>query len=96
MHPRPIWIARLQRAWRHAPIVWLSGVRRSGKTTLARALEGATYLNCDLPSVAARLADPEAFFESLATETVVFDDDRARALFSRYAGLASAARTGAS
>jgi len=34
--------------------VWLAGVRRVGKTTLARMLGGAEYLNCDLPFVGAR------------------------------------------
>ena len=74
MYARPLWTARLEHAWRRAPIAWLSGVRRSGKTTLARSLADATYLNCDLPSVAARLTDPEAFFASLTTGAVIFDE----------------------
>jgi len=38
MIKRPFWEDRLEQAWREAPIVWLAGVRRSGKTTLAQSL----------------------------------------------------------
>lgn len=55
---------RIQQAWRRASIVWLSGVRRVGKTTLAKSLAPARYFNCDLPSTAEVLQQPEPFFES--------------------------------
>jgi predicted AAA+ superfamily ATPase len=67
---RPFWDARLAEAWRVAPIVWLSGVRRSGKTTIARALPGARFLNCDLPSVQRELEDPEAFYAGVHSAQV--------------------------
>jgi len=35
---RPLWLDRIRRAWLHRPVVWLSGVRRVGKTTLAYAV----------------------------------------------------------
>jgi predicted AAA+ superfamily ATPase len=57
-----------------APIVWLTGVRRAGKTTLARQLAGARWVNCDLPSSHDLLADPEAFFRSLDEPAVVLDE----------------------
>ena len=52
MIQRPFWLQRLEAGWREAPIVWLSGVRRCGKTTITKSLgEGrALYLNCDLPA----------------------------------------------
>jgi predicted AAA+ superfamily ATPase len=62
MTGRPFWERRITEAWKRRPVVWLSGVRRVGKTTLARMLRPATFLNCDLPSVGRRLADPESFF----------------------------------
>ncbi len=74
MIDRPIWRDLLKRAWRHAPIAWLSGVRRVGKTTLARSLDDILYLNCDLPSVAERLRDPESFFDGVGERIVVFDE----------------------
>jgi len=41
---RDFWRQRLQRVWDHAPIAWLAGVRRVGKTTLARSLPAAECL----------------------------------------------------
>lgn len=50
------------------------GVRRVGKTSIAKSIPDATYLNCDLPSVAERLADPERFFRSVTTPVVILDE----------------------
>ena len=61
---RRFWLDSLAAAWRTRPVVWLSGVRRSGKTTLARALAKAEYLDCELPSVRRRLAQPESFLQA--------------------------------
>ena len=64
-------------SWSQRSIVWLSGVRRVGKTTLAQMTneEGIVYRNCDLPSVVRELSDPELFFESRAPdEILVFDE----------------------
>ena len=75
MTKRPFWALRIGEAWKTRPVVWLSGVRRVGKTTLARMLDPATFLNCDLPSVGRRLADPESFFAGVDTAgPVVFDE----------------------
>lgn len=59
MMDRPFWKARLTTGWKHAPLVWLTGPRRVGKTVLAPSLPDTEFLNCDLPSVAERLRDPE-------------------------------------
>ncbi len=86
MKNRPFWTRRIERAWQKRPIVWLSGVRRVGKTTLARMLPDTVYLNCDLPSVVRRLQDPELFYDSLPEGSrIIFDevhrlDDPSRAL----------------
>jgi hypothetical protein len=74
MIPRPFWTDRIEQCWRKAPIVWLSGVRRAGKTTLATGLTDALYLNCDLPSVQQRLADPEAFYRSVTRSRLILDE----------------------
>lgn len=71
---RPFWLQRLDQAWEKVPIVWLTGVRRVGKTTLARQLPKAYFLNCDLPSVARRLEDPERFFGTVQETTVLLDE----------------------
>lgn len=55
--------------------MWLSGVRRVGKTTLSQMLTDVRYLNCDLPSVQRSLEDPELFLDGLDSDTtVVFDE----------------------
>ena len=53
MIDRPFWTRRIESAWREAPIVWLSGVRRSGKTTLAQSLGSRApfFVNCDIPAI---------------------------------------------
>lgn len=70
-----MWLERIRRAWAERPVVWLSGVRRVGKTTLARMLPDAVYLNCDLPSTVRRLDDPELFLGGLAPGTVLVVDE---------------------
>ena len=75
MVSRPLWLDRIHRAWTHRPIVWLSGVRRVGKTTLSRMVPDAIHLNCDLPATARALADPELFLGGQAPgATIVFDE----------------------
>ena len=76
MISRLFWIQRITQAWREAPIVWLAGVRRSGKTTLAHSLgeNQIEYVNCDLPVVSSRVADPELFYRNCSHPIVVFDE----------------------
>ena len=74
MIERPFWKERLVAAWKQTSIVWLTGPRRVGKTVLARGLPEAEFLNCDLPSTAERLRDPETFYRSLKKPLVVLDE----------------------
>jgi len=72
---RPIWLKQFERAWEKRPLIWLSGVRRSGKTTLCKMLPDAVYLNCDLPSVRRQLENPEYFFRNLTPGTTLILDE---------------------
>ncbi len=77
MIERPYWKKRIEDAWKEAPIAWLSGVRRSGKTTIAQGLRDSKellYVNCDLPVTEDRVRDPELFFRSCEKPVVVFDE----------------------
>lgn len=74
MIQRSFWTDKIERAWENVSIVWLSGVRRIGKTTLARQLPDAELLNCDLPSTQRRLEDPERFLASFEGRVIVFDE----------------------
>ena len=77
MYFRSLWYERIARAWSARSIIWLSGVRRVGKTTLAKMidLDEPVYRNCDLPSVVRELNDPEFFFNSVGDDTVVILDE---------------------
>jgi len=75
MESRPFWIERINRLWTQRSIVWLSGVRRVGKTSLCRQMPEGLYFNCDLPSVQRQLADPEAFFAQYGRETPLLLDE---------------------
>lgn len=76
MFKRPFWIERIEAAWKEAPIVWLSGVRRTGKTVLVQSLgtDRIEYVNCDLPVVEDQVRDPELFYRNCAKPVVVFDE----------------------
>ena len=75
MRKRVLWLDRIAREWRARPIVWLSGVRRTGKSTLIEALSGQTLLlDCDDPAVESRVKDPMRFFKSVKADIVAFDE----------------------
>ena len=73
---RPFWEKRIENVWKQTPIVWLAGVRRSGKTTLARSLgaERIHYINCDIPRTKELEDDPLLFFKNCKKPIVVFDE----------------------
>lgn len=74
MSARDHWIARIQAAWKEKPIVWLMGVRRAGKTTLLRSIEGLEYLDCESPRVRRLFEDPEAVFPKDRAAVIGIDE----------------------
>jgi uncharacterized protein len=76
MIARPFWMERIEAAWQEAPIAWLSGVRRVGKTTLAQSLgeERTFYVNCDLPTTEDMVRDPAFFYRHCPKPVIVFDE----------------------
>lgn len=75
MKVRGNWVGQIKSLWAERSVVWLSGVRRIGKTCLSRQIPDALYLNCDLPSVQRRLEDPEFFLEQQQLDAVVVLDE---------------------
>ncbi|MBM3496036.1 MAG: ATP-binding protein [Armatimonadetes bacterium] len=71
---REYWADRCEKAWERRSIIWLSGVRRVGKTVLCRSLPDVEYFDCELPRVREALSDPEAFLRRLAGKRVVLDE----------------------
>lgn len=71
---RRFWLDRIERQWPRRPVLWLRGVRRVGKTSLAHSLAGIEYFDCELPRVRRSMEDPEAFLQSLRGRRVVLDE----------------------
>ena len=74
MRLRPFWIEKIEQAWDRRSVVWLSGVRRVGKTTLCQSLPGIEYFDCELPRVRTMIEDPESFLAGLRGQRVVLDE----------------------
>ena len=68
MKNRSFWIEQIGRAWERRSIIWLSGVRRVGKTFLSQSLRDAEYFDCELPRVRMMLEDIEGFLRSQSQE----------------------------
>ena len=71
---RSFWLDRIDRAWRRRSVLWLSGVRRAGKTTLCHSVPGVEYFDCELPRVRRMMEDPEAFLDGLRGRRIVLDE----------------------
>jgi uncharacterized protein len=71
---RLCWINQIEDAWKSRSIIWLSGVRRTGKTCLAQSLENVLYFDCELPSVRRMLEDPESFLNQHKGKRIVLDE----------------------
>lgn len=71
---RPYWIRQIESAWKSRSIIWLTGVRRTGKTCLAQSLENVLYFDCELPSVRRMLEDPETFLDQHKGKRIVLDE----------------------
>ncbi len=60
--------------WERRSIVWLKGVRRAGKTSLAQTLDRIEYFDCELPRVRRTMEDPEEFLTGLRGKRIVLDE----------------------
>jgi len=74
MVKRPFWLNLVEQQWSRRSILWLRGVRRAGKTCLAKSLPGVEYFDCELPRVRRAMEDPEAFLAGLRRQRVVLDE----------------------
>ena len=71
---RYFWIDRIEEEWKRRTVVWVSGVRRSGKTVLCRTLADVEYFDCELPRVRRLMEDPEEFLRGFSGRRVVLDE----------------------
>ena len=74
MVKRRFWLAAIEKRWKRRPVLWLSGIRRCGKTVLCQSLADAEYFDCELPRTRARLEDAQSFLESVPGRRIVLDE----------------------
>ncbi len=68
------WINVVEECWKRRSVIWLSGVRRTGKTSLSQSLEKVEYFDCELPRVRRMMDDPEEFLSGLDGKRIVLDE----------------------
>ena len=71
---RQFWLKRIEDAWKRRLVVWLSGVRRVGKTCLCQTLPNIEYFDCELPRVRRSMADPQGFLDGIGSPRIVLDE----------------------
>ncbi len=71
---RSYWIQKIEEFWQERSLIWLTGVRRTGKTTLSHSLGQVEYFDCELPRVRQMMESPEDFLSGLKGKRVVLDE----------------------
>lgn len=74
MKLRKFWVNKIETEWKNWNILWLSGVRRTGKTVLCQSLENIEYYDCELPRTRRLMDDPESFFGARKGKRVALDE----------------------
>lgn len=74
MKIRHFWLKKIEKLWQEKSIIWVSGVRRAGKTFLGKSIKDAVYFDCELPSARQMMASPEGFLDGLRKRRVILDE----------------------
>ena len=74
MVQRHFWLDKIKKGLQKRSVLWLSGVRRAGKTILCQSLPEIEYFDCELPRVRRMMEDPQSFLEDLRGRTMVLDE----------------------
>ncbi|MCX5681306.1 MAG: ATP-binding protein [Candidatus Omnitrophica bacterium] len=74
MKNRPFWKNIIEELFKEKSIIWLTGVRRAGKTFLCKSFDDIDYFDCELPRVRRMMEDPESFLENLRGRRIVLDE----------------------
>jgi len=70
---RAFWKKLIERLWQQNSILWLSGVRQSGKTFICKSLGEIEYFDCELPGTRRLMYSPNRFFSELDGKRIVLD-----------------------
>ena len=71
---RTYWVKLLDSAWGRKSVVWLSGVRRVGKTFLCQTIPNIEYFDCELPRIRRQMESPEDFLSKFKNQRIVLDE----------------------
>lgn len=71
---RDFWLKKIETAWKCRSIIWLSGVRRAGKTRLCQSILNCEYFDCELPRTRQQMEDIESFLAQYKTKRIVLDE----------------------
>ena len=71
---RTFWLKKIKEAWKKKSVIWMSGVRRVGKTFLSRSIENVEYFDCESPRTRIQMEDPEGFLEKYKGKTIILDE----------------------
>jgi len=74
MRTRHFWLKKIEKLWQEKSIIWVSGVRRVGKTFLGKSIKDALYFDCELPRVRQMMATPEDFLDGLRKKRIILDE----------------------
>lgn len=74
MKNRKFWKTAVEELFKEKSIVWLTGVRRAGKTFLCKSFDDIDYFDCELPRVRRTIEDPESFLDGLHGRRIVLDE----------------------
>lgn len=74
MVKRVFWQKQIEAAWSKRSVIWLSGVRRVGKTRLCQSLENTEYLDCELPQVRQLFENSQFFFKQCSQKRLILDE----------------------
>jgi hypothetical protein len=74
MVTRRFWLQRILKSLEKRSVLWISGVRRAGKTVLCQSIPQVEYFDCELPRVRRLMEDPQEFLEGLRGKRIVLDE----------------------
>jgi hypothetical protein len=71
---RKYWLRKIETLWQERSVLWLSGVRRAGKTVLSQTLSHVDYYDCELPRIRSLMVDSEGFLKDRKGSRIVLDE----------------------
>jgi uncharacterized protein len=74
MKLRSFWLNKVEQYWQKRPVIWLSGVRRAGKTVLASSLSDIEYFDCEIARTRFLFEEPFEALRTLKGKRIVLDE----------------------